>query len=338
MKKNLLYLFILIALVCIAYFISQKDTKQTNLSGDTIYYDFAIEDIDQVEKVFIGNNVNQKSILVEKVEDDVWVLENGERAQKDRIETMLSTFERAELLQIIPKSKLKSVSSKMAANNKKIMIFGANDQLLKTWYLSHATQNQQGTYALLELPDKGKSSLPAVITLQGFRGYLGSRFGTDILEWKSTEVWHFPDLDFKKISVFRPKNVHDSFEIEIEDFVNRKFTLKNNDGAELNFNPEKLAQYVAGFKSLYLESFRTNMSDTAIDSIRNATPDYVLEVTGIDGAPFSMEFYHRPPTKDHVEAGYLLDPERMAGFFNDELVSFQTFHMGKMLAVTKEFN
>jgi len=335
MKKNIIYILVLIVLAGLVYVLGNKDDKKS-FSPD-IYTDFAIPDTSVVHKVFIGNNVTEETILVERMPNGKWLLNNEHIAREDRIETLLSTISRAELLGMVTKSELKPVAKKMAANNKKVMIFGANNELLKTWYISHAIQSQQGTYALLELPGKGKSSLPAILTLSGFRGYLGSRFATDIYEWKSTEVFKYPSLNLKEIEVFRPKELHNSFKIKIEDYINRKFSLENNEGTPIPFNPELLAEYITGYKAIYLESFRHNMTPHEQDSLRLLQPDYEISVIDGKNNSKSVKFYYRPASDDHWESGYSKDPEKLAGIFQDEIVSFQVFNMGRLLVEPKDF-
>ncbi len=334
MKKNLIYLALILALGAVLFFLNKEDSKKS-FSSD-IYTDFAIPDTSVVHKVFIGSNVTQQTVLVERMDNGKWLVNNEFIAREDRIETLLSTISRAELLGMVTKSELEPITKKMAANNKKVMIYGKNDELLKIWYVSHAIQSQQGTYALLELPEKGKSSLPAIITLSGFRGYIGSRFGTDLNEWKSTEVFKYPSLNIKEIEVFRPKELHNSFTIRIEDYINRKFSLENNDGSPIPFHPEVLAEYIKGYKGIYLESFRHNMSQHEQDSLRLLQPDYEISVIDGNNNSRSVKFYYRPATDHHWESGYSRDPERLAGIFQDEIVSFQVFNMGKLLVEPKD--
>ena len=334
MKKNLIYLLVLVLVVGVAFFFSRNDGKG---SSAEVFDDFAVADTSQIHKVFIANSVTLERILLERLPNGTWSLNGEGIARKDRIETVLTTFDRAEVIAPVPKSELKSVNTKMAANNKKIMIYDRDDQLIKTWYLSHAIQSQQGTYALLEYPDKGKSSEPAIISMSGFRGYLGSRFATDISEWKSTEVFRYPNLNIKEIEVFRPKELHNSYKIRIDDFINRKFRMENNDGAELQFNPERLAQYITGYKGIYIESFRHNMDDAQQDSLRALLPDYEISVLDAKDNRKIVKFYYRPPSENHVFSGYDKDPEKLAGIFEDEVVSFQVFNVGKILATPEQF-
>ena len=334
MKRNLIYLLVLVLVAGVAFYLSKKDTKG---SSTEVFMDFAILDTAQVQRIYIGNLVTKEEIDLKRQADGTWSLNGEGRARADRVNTLLTTFDRAEVLAPVPKSELKNTNAKMSSNNKKIMIFGEDNKLLKIWYLSHAIQSQQGTYALLELPDKGKSAEPVILSISGFRGYLGSRFGTDVYDWKSTEVFRYPDLDLKEIDVFRPKELHNSFKIIIDDFVSQKFRLEDSEGRNLSFNPELLAQYIRGYKGIYIESFRNNMTNAQQDSLRALKPDFQISILDNRGNQKSVDLYYRPPTENHKFAGYENNPEQMAGIFQDDIVSFQIFNMGKLLAKPNEF-
>lgn len=335
MRKNLAYLFLLIILAGLAFFFVNKD-KGRNLNTE-VFTEFAIEDTSQVHKIFISNNVTNENIVLTRNANDRWLVNNTYTAKKDRIDIILKSFARAEVIYPVPKTEMESVIKLMASNNRKIMIYGADEKLIKTWYLSHGIQSQQGTYALLEYPDKGRSAEPSILSLSGFRGFLTNRFNTDLLDWRSTSVFSFPDLNIKEIEVFRPRELHNSFKIKVKDYPTQQFALEDNDGNAILFSPKTLAQYISGFKNINLESYRNNMENSEIDSLRALQPDLLITVWNDQDEPKSVKLYYRPVSEDHKKAGYEYDPERMAGIVEDEIVSFQRNTVDKLIIKPNAF-
>ena len=145
MRKNLVYLFLFIILIGLAYFFMKKD-KARKMNSE-VFTDYAINDTSQVKKIFISNNVTNENISLTRNANNKWIVNNTFPAKKDRVDILLKTFDRAEVIYPVPKKEMESVIKLMASNNKKIMIYGPDDKLIKTWYLSHGIQSQQGTYA-----------------------------------------------------------------------------------------------------------------------------------------------------------------------------------------------
>ena len=332
MKKNLVYLIILAALLTVAYFVISKPEAQKKLES---YANFAVEDTSLVQKIFISNNVNQETILLERKGSD-WTLNGEYLAKRDRVDVLLKTFALAEVIYPVAQSEMETVIKTIAASNRKIMIYGPRDELIKTWYIGHSTQSKQGTYALLELPEEGKSDYPYIITVTGFTGHLVSRFDTNLEDWRNSKVFSYPELDIQEVDIFRPKELYNSFNIKINDFINRDFEVVNNDGIPIIHNPNTIATYVGGYKRINLESYRHNLSEMSVDSIMNSQPDYLISVKDSEGEVTSIKLYYKNPTRDLKLKGYDTDPERMIGVFRDEVVSFQRLTVNKLMALPSE--
>ena len=335
MRKNYIYFIVLVILASLAfYLLKNEDGGKMN---SEILTDYAIEDTSLVQRIFIANNLNNEKIDLKRIGDGSWSVNDQWIAKKDRIDILLKTFDRAEVIYPVPKTELASVIKLMASNNKKVMIYGYDNKLLKTWYLSHATQSQQGTYALLEIPGKGKSAEPSIISLSGFRGFVTSRFHTDILEWRSANVFSFPELDIKEIEVFRPEELHNTFKITVKDFLKNDFALEDNDGNFLPFNSHVMASYISGYKNINLESFQHNLEQYQVDSLKALQPDIQITVWDKNDDQKTVKLYYLPVSENHKSAGYDHDPERMAGIVEDEVVTFQRLTVDKLMAIPQNF-
>ena len=119
---------------------------------------------------------------------------NGLPANPHPVELLLKTFLRVEVRSPVAKSAEANVLRIMAATARKVEIYTGGDEPEKIWYVGHATPDHFGTYMLLEIPGKGRSSVPFVMGMSGFSGFLTTRFHAKIDEWRSSVVFKYPDL------------------------------------------------------------------------------------------------------------------------------------------------
>ena len=62
---------------------------------------------------------------------------------------------------------------------------------MKTWYVGTATPSHTGTYMVLETPE-GRGAKPYVVHMEGFTGYLSTRFFTSERDWRYTGMFITP--------------------------------------------------------------------------------------------------------------------------------------------------
>src|ERR1041385_2636241 len=87
MKRNLLYLLILVALAVGAYFLVIKKPWGTLKVDETA---FAVEDTSSIGEIFIGDMKGEK-ILLERTKDG-WMVNQKYPVRNDYIEKLLSTI------------------------------------------------------------------------------------------------------------------------------------------------------------------------------------------------------------------------------------------------------
>ena len=70
-------------------------------------------------------------------------------ARFDAVDTLLKTFINVYIQRPVPKETLGQVSKVMASSAKKVEIYDLDNDLIKTWYVGHATMDKKGTFMLL---------------------------------------------------------------------------------------------------------------------------------------------------------------------------------------------
>ncbi len=177
-KKNLLILVITLILLIIAAFLVIRQSSGTFGSG---MKDFAVTDTASITKVFLADKNNNTILLDRKAPGD-WLLNGTYRARNSGIKMLFETFSNLVPKFPVPKKAHNSVITQLAASSVKVEIyqqvyrirlFGIklfpHEKLTKTYYVGGATQDNMGTFMLME-----GAEVPFVVHLLGLRGICGS--------------------------------------------------------------------------------------------------------------------------------------------------------------------
>lgn len=333
MKKNIILLVIAAALGYLAYTFYQKDTGNT--IDNNPLTDFAIADTAEVYKIFIADDQNGTITLTRKGERN-WLVDDKYKAKMGPVNLLLETFAGAGIQSTIPETQKEAVLRSLAITQRKVMIFGKNDEWIKTWYVGGATRNSQGTYMILETPESGVSSEPFIVEKRGFRGFLTSRFHTSMKDWRSLSVFEYPDMDIKKVSVIRPKSPEKGFEVNVKNIKTNDIELLDHEGKPMTVDPKILQLYLLGFQKMSLETFDPPLLDDAQeDSVMARKPDFRINVVDNKGNNTKIDLQYKGyPKGARLENPNLpeIDMDRMFGTYEGELIQVQRQMFDPILA------
>ncbi|MBX7093426.1 MAG: hypothetical protein K1X56_01810 [Flavobacteriales bacterium] len=337
MKKNqirlILSLTVFIGLLVVVIIMMRNKSNSTfkkELSN------FAIEDTASISK-FVITNQDKKSVTLTRKSPDHWELDGKYRARIESVYLILEVCKKIEVKSPVPESARKNVLRNMAVEYFKAEFYGANDQLIKTWYVGYPTKDHDASYMILETPEEGKSDLPYITYIPGFHGQLTSRFYIDPLAWRFTGVFNYDPAEIASVSMTNNDSIHESFEVKVTgenefqliDFMNRKVPV---------FDTAAVRQFVVNFKKIHFETFNKGiLSPLQEDSLRHAKPYYIVQVKTKKGESKKLNIYHKKvPPKNSVgnenTGEYPWDPERAFALLPDgQIVVIQFFVFDKIL-------
>ena len=107
------------------------------------------------------------------------------KARHDALQLLLKTFRRAAIQGPVADKAQPNVIRQMSSRGKKVEIYLGGEEPAKTWYVGTATPSHTGTYMVLETPE-GRGEKPYVVHMEGFTGFLSTRFFTSEREWRHT--------------------------------------------------------------------------------------------------------------------------------------------------------
>lgn len=332
MKKNTLILFLFITLVFLAtylYFTKDSGTIRKELS------DFAVEDTASISKIFLVDNAG-KSILLERKNDTEWILNGKYIAREDAVNGLLIAVKRITVKTPVPKTAFENVVKQIAASHVKIEIYLQEEKPAKSYYVGHNNPDHNGTYMLLE-----NSSVPFLMHIEGFRGFLSPRYFTNENEWRSTAIFSYGYGEISSIKLEYPEKPGNSFIITDAGNVQFRLTSLETNTDITPYDTAALVQYMALFKKIHFEGFEETKKQSFKDSVLSAIPMQIFTVTDKSGRTKTLKTFLKPPPEGATNIrGEPLksDLDRFYGWIDDkDFVVLQYFVFDPLIKTIEDF-
>ncbi len=291
-KKNIILLSLFLLLAGTAVFLYPKLSKKSS-TGDNPFMQFSVEDTASISKITIQDRNGNVALLERKPSSVDWTINKKYAVRKDVIKLLLECFHDIRVRGNVPTKMRDNMMSVMASSGKEVKIYGKNNELLKTYFVGPNTQDHMGTIMLLETPEDGRSEDPYITHIEGFTGFLNPRFFIDEMEWRSTEVFYYPNNDIAEVEMLHMTDPSSSFKLSY--LGNNKLKLERYlNGALTPFAKLDTAlafDLLKRMKKVHLETYNTMLKPEAADSIKNITPTFVLRVKNNAGAITSLNLY-----------------------------------------------
>ena len=265
-KRNLIYLALVVILGGFLIYLVQNKEKSTIKQE---LRDFAIEDTSIIDKVFMVDKQNNKLLLERK--NGEWIVNNKFPARQDAINTLLETFHGMEVKYPVPRSAHNNVVKQLSAKSVKVEVY-SGDNLIKTYYVGGPTPDHVGTYMLLD-----KSSVPMVVYIPGFNGYLTPRFYVYEKMWRAPRIFKYNYTDIYSVTVEHPMEPGKSFKVINENNTYKLIRLKDNQEIP-DFDTIEVKLFIGKFKNVNYDIALTQIAPHERDSIINSTPKYIFTV------------------------------------------------------------
>ena len=310
--RTTLYLIVAIAVVALALVLfnrSEGDLARKPLAN------FAIEDTAAIDRIFIIDTDRNSVLLRRDPNSRYWDLNDTLKARWDAVELLLKTFKRIKVKAPVPAEARENVIRLLAGSGKKVEIYQGGDKPTKTYIVGNATQDHTGTYMLLETEADGRSSEPFIVHMEGFTGFLSTRFFTDANEWRYTGVFDYPNLEFNKVEAIHHLNPMRSFTVNYEGGNNLTLFDANNQPAP-SFDTLAVKDFLLLFKKAHIETYNSHLSPAQEDSLRNTVPAYTFRVTGNSGEVRELKLYRKPKVTDIYDEAGNIDPWDQARMYS----------------------
>jgi hypothetical protein len=296
MKKVYFIVGLVVIAALIIYFKNNTNTLKPELS------DFAFKDTASIGRLFLADQYG-KSVTLDRV-DNGWVVNGKYKVRKDLIDHLLETISRVSIKSPVSKSKFETVVKRLSSRGVKIEIYvGDSNEPEKVYYVGKSNQEYSGTYMLLE-----GSSVPFLMHLEGFRGYLTPRYNTNINEWREKNVFKAKAREIKTLTLTDHQVKEKSFSIE---FIGNDLMLKNHQGDLVEMDTNRVRTYLNMFSNVNYEGFEETKDSIYIDSVKNSQPLHTISLSKSDGTQTSISTYLKPNNKGANDAQGIPFPHDM---------------------------
>ena len=294
--------------------------QSSGLEALKAQYDFAVPDTSSITKVILRDK-KPSSVTLERTASG-WVVDSVYPVRKDAIEVLLKTLSEVRLKNFVTESAVPEINERMAVYGKWVEVF-VGEHRVKHYIVGTETPDMLGTYYKMV-----GAELPFSVYIQGFNGYLSTRFFTESTLWRDRTIFSLAPESIKNIEMTLPQDPSGGWMITRQN-------LKEIDGPLLEpaSTPEHWSMVDGEYKVVpvndplalftVVKSLQTLKYEGAIipsdnvwakkDSIFASTPAFELLVNTADGQELrTRAFYKKPEGQQQAADGtvHVWDPDR----------------------------
>ncbi len=274
-------IFIIVGAVSYWLFNSTKE-EGTLVGADR---DFSVENVATIHKIFLANRADNSTTLLERKGIE-WIYNGKHRARPNAIENLLGAISKVQMKYKPPEAAVPNMLQDLATRGIKVELYDQQDELLKVYYIGGGTQDERGTYIMMEDAEQ-----PYVAHLPSWEGNIRFRFNLKGDEWRDRSLFYQKRSEIKSLSVSYPKQREQSFKIERsagDNYAIKPFydLQKEQEGL---IQADAVKDYLDRFSSIGAEAFRNDYSKQ--DSVKNTLPfaQFYLELS--DGQQHQVSLF-----------------------------------------------
>ncbi len=340
MKKNIIIITVLVILLVVSAVLFLNRDSGTFKKKDK---DFAVQDTASITKIFLADKKN-RTVLLERMQDGTWQLNNSFLARKSGVDLMLETMKNLVAKYPVSKSAHNNIVAQMASSSIKVEVYQEvyrinlfdwiqlfkHEKLTKTYYVGGATPDNMGTFMLME-----GSDIPFVIQLLGLRGYVATRYSPIEKDWLDHTIFKTKLYDIQSVEMEIPGDPENSYKIINKNDEIELYKLSTNQKMP-GFDTLKVLNYLTSFADLKYETFLDEINPRRQDSIVNSVPAHIITLVDNYGDTTAIKTFLKPNDEDvvDIDGNFMIsDVDRLYALINDEqdFVLIQYFVFDKIL-------
>lgn len=269
--------------------------------------DFALADTAAVTRVLITDKSGNRVELTRLNASD-WQVNGSFLARREMLDNLMQAAARLTVMSPVALAAKDNVIKKLSSMAIHVEYF-QGEKKLKGYYIGFATQDNSGTFAILE-----KSSMPYIVYMPGHRGYVSEFFSPIVLNWRDKRIYTYNIPDIRRVEIEFATEPENSYAVECDN--GRNFRLINlKTGQPLPFDTSRMKTWLREFRNIAFEDF-TSLPPGKMDTLRLKHRLFTVSVTDKDGVRKSVTGYRiplPPNTEDAFGRIVQFDYDRMYG-------------------------
>ncbi|MEM8584728.1 MAG: hypothetical protein AAGF87_10680 [Bacteroidota bacterium] len=310
MNRTVLLIAVVAALLAVVVLFRGQGEPDGATSSDTVRAEFAVEDTDRIQRIFIAKRNGDQVDL--RRSGSEWLIDGELPASEEVMENLLDAINRVDIQSIPNYKSTPSLVRKISVDGILVRIFGSNDRLLKSYYVGGATPTELGTYIIME-----ESEQPYIAHIPGWDGNLRFRFNLKPDEWRTKWYFQYEPDEIQSVTVEYPSERAKSFRLDRreEDFLLSPFY----DNIELPSRPMERGvaeQYLVRLPKLYLNRYRNEQVEERAEFTARL-PFVSIRVTPVEGETETLKIYPNFISRtitQNPETGEIIDDAPLNGY------------------------
>ncbi len=328
MKNRVILIIVgLLFAIAIALYITQrKGTIKQELK------DFAVADTGAIDKLFLADRADHQ-ITLEKKSPGHWIVNAKYNAREEVINNLLNTILKVAVKAPVAKAAHNAVVAQLATSAVKVEIY-QQGELVKTYYVGEPTTDYLGTYMLLE-----KSSVPFIMHIPGFDGYLSTRYTVNEEDWRERVVFNYPANTIASIEIVFSYHPEYSFLLNVKEQIVTQVGGKE----PIKIDANVLNSYLSFYQHTPFEIWEKKMSPQQKDSLLASTPVSTITVKDKNGKINTLKIFLKLSEQgDSLQEAKVKQGHYDLNFMyavgkENNLILVQHFVFDKILATYKDF-
>lgn len=318
-------LAILTALLIFFFVSRNKSTIKQELR------DFTVQDTSVIDKIFLVDKASN-SVLLER-KSNYWQINDQFEARADLVNLLLKTLNLMRIKEPVSNAASETIIKNLAVKSIKVELY-SNNKLKKVFYVGGPTQDSYGTYMIME-----NSTTPFVLEIPGFRGYLSTRFSTNLTEWKTQRVFNYAYNEVSEVILENHLDANESFLLKKE---GAEFLIYSYPEIDRKILADTISAktYIANLRNKNFSKYIDDVPMEWQDSIKASSPMYTLTIIDIDNNERWFKAYNKPGWGRLDAFGDPLDKDPDNFFMlmdNDDFVYAQYYVFEPLLKDLKHF-
>ena len=344
-NKYVIVIVIILAIIALVLVLTRSSTTFKRSSSE-----FAVDDTSNITTIFMSDKNNNTVKITRKLPGTKWIVNEKYPGHKFNIDMILETMLNLKVKEPVPIAARNNIIRELSVNSVKVEIyqwvywievFGIrifpHEKLTKVYYVGGATQNNLGTYMLMQDADE-----PYITYLPGLRGFVSPRYMPIEKYWRDYTVFKKNLQEIVSVRVEFPTAPEHSFHIKNNSGRDIELISLKNNSSITNYDTLKVMNFLAAFRSISFEAILNDFDKNKKDSILASTPFTIITLTDTSGYSNTVKTFHKPAgfdQTDYIGQSAPFDLDRAYALVNDgkDFVLIQFFVFDKVLKPVEYF-
>jgi len=285
MKKYLIPGIVLLVLGLGAWYLIKSNNVMS--SYDFSYREFAVEDVESIEKIIVVNKTGEPPFHFTR-NGDRWMVNGKFKVNKNVMDNMLDAIKNVQIDYVPPNSAKEEIMKGFLKHGIKVDIFNKRNKKIKSYYIGSSPTDGRGSYYVMDGYD-----IPFVMKLPTVEGNIHTRFNYTLEQFRDLAVVEIPKESIEAIEVSYPFNKKFSFKLAAGVISTLHPFQKAIEGEQ---DPALIEAYLSGFSQKYAEYIENK--NPAKEDILKQTPFCEMRITKTDGKTEELSFFYIPDPDD----------------------------------------